>query len=226
MFHHQLTYAQLAIEPEDVFRQMGYGDARPDAAVAQELRMLMDTVAPLAQPRFCFTVKRGTLTADTLTIDGTCFHTGPIISRQLRGAEAFALFLCTAGSEIEDYSRRMTAGGDMLRAFMADALGSVMAERCADAMERSLQESIDKLSWHRTNRFSPGYCRWHVSGQHALFPFFGSPNACNVTLNESALMTPIKSVSGVIGLGSHVRRLDYSCGLCDMKDCFKRRGRR
>jgi hypothetical protein len=120
----------------------------------------------------------------------------------------------------------MTAGGDMLRAFMADALGSVMAERCADAMERSLQESIDKLSWHRTNRFSPGYCGWHVSGQHVLFPFFGSPNACDVTLNESALMTPIKSVSGVIGLGSHVRRLDYSCGLCDMKDCFKRRGRR
>ena len=36
-------------------------------------------------------------------------------------------------------------------------------------------------------------------------------------------MTPIKSVSGVIGLGDTVRKLDYSCGLCDYRQCYKRK---
>ena len=36
-------------------------------------------------------------------------------------------------------------------------------------------------------------------------------------------MVPIKSVSGIIGLGEKVRRLDYTCGLCDFKQCYKRK---
>jgi hypothetical protein len=36
-------------------------------------------------------------------------------------------------------------------------------------------------------------------------------------------MLPIKSVSGIIGLGPSVRRLDYTCGLCTFQKCYKRR---
>jgi hypothetical protein len=36
-------------------------------------------------------------------------------------------------------------------------------------------------------------------------------------------MIPIKSVSGVIGLGPEVAREEYECKLCDLKDCFQRR---
>ena len=109
----------------------------------------------------------------------------------------------------------------MVRVVIADALGSVIAEKCADEMELTLQESIDKLGWHHTNRFSPGYCGWNVSEQQRLFPLFDG-HTCGITLTESSLMVPIKSVSGIIGLGREVRRLDYTCGLCDFKHCYKR----
>ncbi|MCK7538940.1 MAG: hypothetical protein MZV63_52410 [Marinilabiliales bacterium] len=46
-----------------------------------------------------------------------------------------------------------------------------------------------------TNRFSPGYCGWDVAEQHKLFSFF-KDNFCGITLTESALMNPVKSVSG------------------------------
>ena len=48
---------------------------------------------------------------------------------------------------------------------------------------------------------------------------------CGVSLTESSLMVPIKSVSGIIGLGPQVRHLDYTCGLCDFKQCYKRKQR-
>ena len=112
----------------------------------------------------------------------------------------------------------------MVCVFIADALGSVIAEHCADQMEICLQESIDKLGWRHTNRFSPGYCGWHVSQQQLLFPLFGG-NTCGVCLTESSLMVPIKSVSGIIGLGEKVRKLNYTCGLCDFKQCYKRKSK-
>ena len=47
-------------------------------------------------------------------------------------------------------------------------------------------------------------------------------NFCGITLTESALMVPMKSVSGIIGVGKTVQRVDYTCDLCGMKDCTYR----
>jgi hypothetical protein len=48
---------------------------------------------------------------------------------------------------------------------------------------------------------------------------------CGVTLTDSSLMLPIKSVSGVIGVGPDVKKMDYTCGLCSFADCFRRKKR-
>ena len=217
-----LTYTDLAITDADVSTQMGYGDATADGRVLGELHDIEAEGSRFLRPRFCFFVDRGTLDDDeaTLTVGTTRLDVAKIIARQLRGSAAFAFFVCTAGEEYELYQQRLKADGDMLRVFIADALGSVIAERCADQMENALQQSVGKLGWQRTNRFSPGYCGWHVSQQQRLFPLF--PTTCGVRLTDSSLMVPIKSVSGIIGVGPDVRRLDYSCGLCDFKQCYKR----
>ena len=207
-----LTYEELAIDVADVYEQMGYRGAVPDEATQRETAAVVDEVQGWLRPRFCF------LVTDHLP----AFHFGHIIERQLRGSEAYACFIATCGTEYEACQQQLKRRGDLVRVYIADALGSVIAERCADAMEQTLQQSVDKLGWHHTNRFSPGYCGWYVGEQQLLFPLFKG-NTCGVVLNESSLMVPIKSVSGIIGVGKKVRRLDYSCGLCDYKNCYKRR---
>ena len=207
-----LDYDTLGITPADIYEQMGYHGATPDEATQQETLAITSEVSQWLRPQFCFFVER----------ELPAFDMGEIIPRQLRGSEAYACFIATSGKEFEAYQRRLMREGDMVRVFIADALGSVIAEKCADAMEACLQQSIDKLGWKHTNRFSPGYCGWHVSQQQMLFQLFNG-NTCEVTLTDSSLMIPIKSVSGILGLGKEVRRLDYTCGLCDFKKCYKRR---
>ena len=225
MTFENINYHDLRLSLADVCEQMGYGDATPDDDVMAEVRAVGDMAAAVARPRFCYMVADGTLdlVRDTLTIGGTELHVGRIISRQLRGSEAFALFVATAGAEFEDLQMRLKDDDDMVRTFIADSFGSVIAERTADIMEECLQGELDGRGWRHTNRFSPGYCGWHVSEQQWLFPLFGVERPCGVRLTESSLMVPIKSVSGVIGLGPGVRKLEYSCGLCDYKDCYKRK---
>ena len=207
-----LSFEELGITAADVYEQMGYHDAQPDKATQQETATILKEVSQWLRPRFSYFVVN----------KQPDFEMGNIILRQLRGSEAFALFVCTSGLEFETYQHRLKEQGDMVRVFIADALGSVIAEKCADQMEKALQESIDKLGWMHTNRFSPGYCGWHVSQQQLLFPLFQG-HTCGVKLTDSSLMVPIKSVSGIIGLGEKVRKLEYTCGLCDFKQCYKRK---
>ena len=207
-----LSFEELGITAADVYEQMGYHDVQPDKATQQETAMILKEVSQWLRPQFSYFVVN----------KQPNFEMGNIILRQLRGSEAFALFVCTSGLEFETYQQRLKEQGDMVRVFIADALGSVIAEKCADQMEKALQESIDKLGWKHTNRFSPGYCGWHVSQQQLLFPLFQG-HTCGVKLTDSSLMVPIKSVSGIIGLGEKVRKLEYTCGLCDFKQCYKRK---
>lgn len=225
MTHQELSYDELHITPSDVYEQMGYHEQWPDESTCRETETILHEVRTLLRPRLCFTVTYGTLDIERsrLTIQDMPFDIGKIIARQLRGSEAFALFVATSGTEFEQYQQQLKTEGDMVRIFIADALGSVIAEKCADEMERFLQTTIDKLEWKHTNRFSPGYCGWHVSQQQRLFPLFGEKEPCGVHLTDSSLMVPIKSVSGIVGVGKNVRRLDYTCGLCDFKNCYKRR---
>lgn len=212
MTHKILSYDDLGITPADVYEQMGYHKVLPDEVTQAETDDIINKVRAILQPEFCFFVTR----------ELPAFDMGQIIMNQLHGSEGYALFIATCGGAFETFQKQLKEEDDMVRVFIADALGSVIAEKCADEMEKTLQQSIDKLGWKHTNRFSPGYCGWHVSQQQLLFPLFEG-QTCGVTLTDSSLMLPIKSVSGIIGVGQKVRRLDYTCGLCNFEKCYKRK---
>lgn len=222
----EITYDDLGIRIEDVYEVMEC-DGTPEEAVCREVEEMLADIRQWLKPRYAFTVVRGDMCLEnqTLTVNGTTLNCGKIITRQLRGSEAYALFVGTAGIDFQNLMERLTEEGDMVRLFIAHSVGTVIAERCADQMERVLQGTIDKLGWKRTNRFSPGYCGWHVREQQLLFPLMQGHNT-GVTLTPSSLMIPIKSVSGVIGLGPDVRRLEYTCGLCNFEKCYKNKKKR
>ena len=225
MIKKELTPADLGITPRDIYEQMGYGDATPDARTVAETEALTERIFSILRPRLCLFVTDGRLDTDAnmLSVMGRDFSIGKIIARQLRGSERYAFFIATAGAEFERLQHQLKEEGDMVKIFIADSIGSVIAEKTADVMEKELENLLGSSGWHHTNRFSPGYCGWHVSGQQMLFPMFPEQPPCGVTLSESSLMSPIKSVSGVLGLGPDVRKYPYSCGLCDLKQCYKRK---
>lgn len=218
MTHKSLSFSDLHLSLHDVYRQMGYAGVSPSVEVMARTEDLVRRVAAVARPRFAFVTAYGSLLGHQLVSGDVTLRVGRMVARQLTGSEAFAFFVATAGMEVERLRGSLSSEGDTLGAFIVDAIGSVMAERCADQMEYTLQQSVHKLGWGHTNRFSPGYCHWPVSDQASLFRLLGDA-PCGVTLNPQCLMSPVKSVSGVIGLGAGVRRLAYACQLCTMTGC-------
>lgn len=228
MFEQELTYQDLQIPSSEIYEAMGYKDSIPDQMVIEEIDALLRRIAPLLRPRLFFFVTDGMLDIEkeTLTVQNTVFSIGKTIARQLRGSEAFAFFAATAGVEFEAFQHTLQLEDDMVKIYIADSLGSIIAEKAADCMENSLQVFIQSNGWQHTNRYSPGYCGWHVSEQQKLFSLFPVASPCGIELTDSSLMIPIKSVSGVIGVGSSVRKLEYTCGLCTYENCFRKRKRK
>ena len=111
--------------------------------------------------------------------------------------------------------------GDLLKGYVYDVIGSEVVEAAADMMQEELKVEAAARGKNITNRFSPGYCGWDVAEQHKLFSFFRD-NFCGITLTGSALMNPIKSVSGLIGIGENVKYAPYQCHLCDDRNCIYR----
>lgn len=222
MIERTLTYTDLGLTTDDVLASIP-----SDEATRREVLSLIDEIQSFFRAGFAF------VTTGMDVLDR--FHPGKIIMSQLKGSEALCWFVATAGQEFERFQHRLMQEGDMVRVYLASELGSMLVEKVADRMEELLQEQLTPKGLYRTNRYSPGYCGWHVSQQPLLFDLFKGkdaaqhepgkkPTPCGIHLTDSCLMVPIKSVSGVIGIGHHVRRRDYICGLCELhKACHRRR---
>jgi len=214
---------QLAPQRETLEQALGYRGRSVPEAVSLLLDDLLASVPPLLQPSCAFCVPPGrlTTTASSIVCSAVEFHTEPIITKRLRKSTAVALFVATIGPRLERWSKELTSS-DMLRAFVLDAIASVMVEAVAEWVESAVASEAATRGWRVTNRYSPGYCGWTVADQPKLFSFFPK-RVCGISLTSSCLMVPIKSVSGIIGLGPDVKREEYECSLCDLADCFRRR---
>ena len=155
----------------------------------------------------------------SVNINNINFEINKILFGQLKKAGSLAFFLCTAGAEIGIRSGRSMAEGDPLKGYIYDMIGSIIVDAAADRMQAELENTIVSSGNKITNRYSPGYCGWDVSEQHKLFRLLPG-NYCGIRLTDSALMDPVKSISGIIGIGKNVRYNQYTCSLCDMKECL------
>ncbi len=140
----------------------------------------------------------------------------------LKGSEYAALFLCTAGSLFTDLTHHFNSRGDLLEAYIVDAIGSLTVEKAMDKIQHDLKRKAAVWQMEISNRYSPGYCEWHLSLQQVLFDLIGE-NSTGVSLTDSCLMQPIKSVSGVIGIGKTVTRKEYGCVVCRNENCIYRK---
>ena len=145
MIERQLTYPDLGVTPGEIYSQMGYGDSTPDDATIAETEGMCREIEAFLQPKFCFFICDGDLDVEgcRLSAMGYDFKIGRIITRQLKGSRRFVFFVATAGNDFESFQRRLTEENDMVRVFIANAIGSVLAEKTADRMEVELEKLLD-----------------------------------------------------------------------------------
>jgi len=141
-------------------------------------------------------------------------------------ADELALFVVTLGPAVVNRIRELFSANDFAVGYALDAVASAGADRAADRVEEWFGALLVRQGRahpsQRHLRYSPGYCGWHISGQKKLFEYL-RPEDIGVRLNDSFLMQPLKSVSGVIVSGKkeiHLFKSGYPfCSECTTGSC-------
>jgi hypothetical protein len=141
-------------------------------------------------------------------------------------ADDLALFAVTVGPHVSDEIASLFDSGEFALGYLLDAAASGAADAAAEYVEghygRRLAAAGRLGPGAAVLRYSPGYCGWDISGQKKLFEYL-KPEEIGITLRDSFLMEPLKSVSGVIVSGPaeiHAFELIYPfCRDCVTKSC-------
>ncbi len=219
-----ISFDELQHNPQDIFTILGYADGEAPEFLSDTFSEVLAEAGGYCHiqaglVRFTDFQRPGN---NQIRVNDVDLDIGKTIAVQLRNAESLAAFVCTIGPGLEVWSKHLMNEGDFFKGYLADAVASQTVELAIDAVQNVLEKELAEHGLKATNRFSPGYCGWSVSDQHKLFSLLPK-NFCDIHLTESSLMLPIKSVSGIIGIGPDVRKIDYTCRLCDKKECFYRR---
>jgi len=217
-------FSALRLDAGSLERAMGYRPGQSPPPVARVVAGVLTAASERTQARAGFVLFESGEVAigdHDVLCGGIRFATGLLIARQLKTATALAAFVATAGPGLEAWSRQLLDDGELLKGYIADTLGSETAERAADRLMEELAAGAAERDWGLTNRFSPGYCGWNVAEQQPFFSLLPA-GFCGVRLTPSSLMIPLKSVSGLIGLGPEASRREYPCAICGKQECSQR----
>lgn len=144
-------------------------------------------------------------------------------------ADDLALFAVTLGEGIGRKIGERFKLNDFALGSLLDSVASAATDKMAGVVEehfrRILSEGGRLRSGSAVLRYSPGYCGWHLSGQRKLFEYL-RPGQIGLTVRDSSLMQPLKSISGVLISGPrdiHQFRNDYPfCTRCETQGCRAR----
>ncbi len=188
----------------------------------EKLQELIDAAMPLISPRIGYTTCPLISSGDLPALENGTIFKSRKLARMLRHSSAVLCFLVTIGDGIEQKIDSCTRSRKTADAYIFDTIGSAAAEYVVDSFQDRYRRSLEREGSTTTLRFSPGYCDWPLTDQKKLFSLLDAERV-GVTLSESCLMTPRKSVSGVFGIQSCDHPRYNPCSECGRLDCKMRR---
>lgn len=201
----------VPIHREDALHFLGYRGHTPGPRIQSMLVRVLEEARSLVAPRGLYRIVPAEHAEE--------------LGLRLEPGASLALGLVTIGFDLERRVTRCLATGETTHALLLDAAGSAAAEEAAEVLERRiLTGALAPGHAAVPRRFSPGYGRWPVTAQRALFAMLPH-DAIDVRLLPSCLMSPRKSVSFAVRLGAgedsvipescRTRR----CADCDLATC-------
>ncbi len=148
---------------------------------------------------------------------------GADIAMHLSGCEQAALISVTLSSAVDALIRRFQTQ-NMAKAVMLDAAAGAAVEFVCQQVEKEILANAN-FPYH-TERFSAGYGDFPLTAQKGILALLNAQRTIGLTVTNSNLLLPMKSVTAIIGLSHHptkdARRFGCgkSCAECPhIKNC-------
>ena len=172
-------------------------------------------------PALCYT--KISLTTDTLVLCGQRVNSENL-KKNLKDCESAYIFAATAGIEIDRIINRYLTLSPS-KAVIAQGAGTAILETFCDFFCKKIATEEEKSNRYLRPRFSPGYGDFSLEYQKKILDILSARKLAGITLTDSLLMVPVKSVTAIIGVSNKDTGCALSgCEMCNKKDCIYKRG--
>jgi len=207
----------LSFDPEE-FQKLAHVDLSAPSvkAGADLIASALPSARPKAMYKVCYIDER---TDEEVELEGIRF-TSAVMSRNLREVERVFPYIVTCGVELDSFA---VSPEDVFAGYMLDGLKELVLRQAIDHFRNHLAEEygLDTPHMSTMNPGSGNRDVWPISQQRQLFQLLGDVEASiGVRLTDSYLMTPNKTVSGIL-FPTEVPFV--SCQLCTRENCPRRR---
>lgn len=211
-----ITDIPFEIKPEEVLGALRMTRSNP--SLEKTVDDLVNAARSNAVPKALFRVAFvDDLTDSGVVVDGVLMESS-ILRQNLQEVERVFPYIVTAGRELDTME---TVKDDIMAVFCLDTIKEMILE---SAIQYFVQHIEKTFSPGKTAHMNPGSLGdWPIYQQRQVFSLFGDVESLiGVSLTESCLMNPVKSVSGIL----FPAEFDFkSCMLCTRHPCSKRKAK-
>lgn len=200
-------------------------DHSPFQAALMEMEpILEESMAPKTTWRVFQIVKQ----ADEIRLEpGGLVLPGQMARMMLVDCDQVILAAGTLGHGFDRQSLLFQAQNDPAKALLFDAAGSALIERVLDELEETLHALPEFQDLYFTDRFSCGYGDLPISLQKEIGQLLNLPFRCGISVLDSYMMAPTKSITALIGVSKHPQPAKIrGCGFCSLQEhcAYRKKG--
>jgi len=219
---------KIKISEEEVLRYQGYHRKKEEKINEMVLQITREEISHgflLVKPRGIYSkeiVTEITSTRKVYLKNNYSLDFSSSMIRFLEGVDCLMLGAVTIGRELEEKVSELFGQGDYFRAVALDAVGTVSAIYLRDYINSLVCQETRKQNLQITRVFSPGSHHWDISEQEKIFQIIPAEKI-GITLTDSYMMYPQKSLSWLIGFGKKIampfQEQKHSCKICLAENC-------
>ena len=208
---------------QEAVRYLGYGKNPVDEATSRLVEKGFLELEKVSALRSVFRIFEMNRIDEEKVAIGTLQISSKSLARNLNHCEKAVLFGATLGTGVDRLIAR-TSLTDMANAVVLQACAAAMLEEYCDICQKKIGERLRKEEKYLRPRFSPGYGDFAIEYQKSLIRMLDCAKTIGLTMTDSCMMTPTKSVTAVIGVSTVEEKCHIKgCEACEKKDCIYRR---
>lgn len=213
----------MDIRTREAVRYLGYGRNAVDDRTLAEIERSFRELEMAAGAKSIYRIFELKMAEPEILEIGNMKIKSKNLAKNMRGCEQAVMFGATLGTGVDLLMKRYSVT-DMAKAVILQACAAAMLEEYCDALQESIAEELEKEDLYLRPRFSPGYGDFSIRHQEDILKMLDSAKRIGLAMTDSYMLTPVKSVTAVIGVSNtkepcHIK----GCEECKKTDCVYRR---
>ena len=191
------TYTAPPVNEREILRYIGVKDNNPSPELLALVRECLSSIEGKLKYKVCFGEFDLSLGESVKLSDmNICSRD---LLKNLSGCKSAFVFAATVGIEIDRLIARNSATSPT-KALIFDGIGAERIESLCDAFCRDMAQNKAREGYSLRPRFSAGYGDFGIEVQRDIFRLLDCPKNLGLTLLDSMVMSPTKSVTAIVGV--------------------------